>query len=86
MFREEKTFVLRFSLEARFPENYDGEEDDYAWLKRWEGQIKPEILKSIFTLLRRHPDLKAHIRNRGISAEDEVEIVLENNFSKAEDP
>lgn len=84
MFREEKTFVLRFSLEARFLENYDGEEDDYAWLNRWEGQIKPEILKSIFTLLRRYPDLKAHIRNRGISAEDEVEIVIEKDFSETE--
>ena len=77
--------MLRFSLEARFPEDYEGEDDDYAWLKRWEGQIKPEILKSIFALLRRHPDLKAHIRNRGISAEDEVEIVIEKDFSKEED-
>lgn len=82
MFREEKTFVLRFSLEARFPENYEGEEDDYDWLKRWEGEIKPEILKSIFTLLRRHPDLKTHVRNRGISAEDEIEIVIEKDFSE----
>jgi hypothetical protein len=82
LFREEKTFVLRFSLEARFPENYEGEEDDYDWLKRWEGEIKPEILKSIFTLLRRHPDLKTHVRNRGISAEDEIEIVIEKDFSE----
>jgi len=82
LFREEKGFVLRFSLEARFPEEYDGEEDNYGWLKRWEGQIKPEILKSIFILLRRHPDLKTHIRNRGISGEDEIEIVIEQEFSE----
>lgn len=85
MFREEKSFVLRFSLEARFPEDYEGEEDNNAWLRGWEGQIKPEILKTIFTLLRRHPDLKTHIRNRGISAEDEIEIVIEKDFSKAEE-
>ncbi len=81
MFHEEKGFALRFSLEARFPENYEGEEDDYAWLKRWESEIKPEVLKSIFVLLRRHPDLKAYVRNRGISAEEEIEIVIEKDFS-----
>lgn len=82
MFREEKSFVLRFSLEAQFPEEYEGAEDEYVWLKRWEGQIKPEILKAVFTLLRRHPDLKAHVRNRGLSAEEEVEIVIEKDFSE----
>lgn len=84
MFREEKGFVLRFSLEARFPDHYEGEEDDYAWLGRWESEIKPEVLKSIFSLLRRHRDLKAYVRNRGISAEDEIEIVIEKDLSKAD--
>lgn len=77
MFREEKTFVLRFSLEARFPEEYAGEEDGYAWVKRWESEIKPEILKGIFAQLRRQIDLKSYVRNRGRSAEDEIEIVIE---------
>ncbi len=85
MFREEKTFVLRFSLEAQFPEDYEGEEDAFVWLKQWEGEIKPEILKAVFVLLRRHPGLKAHVRNRGISAENEIEIVIEKDFSKTAD-
>ena len=59
MYREEKAFNLRFSLSAEFPEEVDGEEDDYAWLQEWEREMK------------------AHIRNRGVSAEDEIEIVLE---------
>ncbi|MFY9268416.1 MAG: hypothetical protein WAO55_01565 [Candidatus Manganitrophaceae bacterium] len=81
MFREEKTFLLRFNLEARFPEEYEGEEDAHAWLNRWEGEIKPEIMRAIFNLLRRHPDLNSHVRNRGIPAEDEIEIVIEKDFS-----
>ena len=41
MFQEEKTFTVRFTLEAAFPEDYEGEEDDYAWLHDWEagGQV-----------------------------------------------
>ena len=27
MYQEEKTFTLRFSLEASFPDDYEGEED-----------------------------------------------------------
>ena len=31
MFEEEKTFTLRFNLVAGFPEDYDGDDDGYAW-------------------------------------------------------
>jgi len=41
MYQEEKTFVLRFSLEASFPEDYDGEDDHLAWVQEWESEIKP---------------------------------------------
>jgi hypothetical protein len=76
LFKEEKTFNLRFSLEADFPEDYDGEEDDYAWLKEWESRIKPEMLKAVFASLRRDPLWEVHVRNRGASAENEIEIVV----------
>ena len=36
MFQEDREFNLRFSLEANFPEDYEGEDDDYAWLDGWE--------------------------------------------------
>ncbi|MBI3803277.1 MAG: hypothetical protein HY282_05895 [Nitrospirae bacterium] len=86
MFREEKTFVLRFSLEAQFPEEYEGEEDGHAWLRRWESEIKPEILKNIFLQLRGYGNLTSHIRNRGLSAEDEIEIVIEIKPSEPSGP
>lgn len=76
MFQEEKTFRVRFSLEARFPEDYEGEEDNYAWLQEWESRIKPDLLKLVFDSLRRHPSWTAHVRNRGLSPADEVEIAL----------
>lgn len=76
MFQEEREFRLRFSLEASFPEDYEGEEDNYAWLRDWDQRIKPELVKLIFETLRRHPSWTARVRNRGVAPADEVEIVL----------
>ena len=82
MFREEKDFRFRFTLEAAFPDDYEGKEDNYAWVKEWETRVKPELLRLIFDALRRHPSWSAHVRNRGVSPDDEIEIALVKDFSK----
>jgi hypothetical protein len=82
MYQEEKTFTLRFSLEASFPDDYEGEEDNQAWVREWEARIKPDLLKALFESLRQHRSWPTHIRNRGKSPGDEIEIVLERDFSK----
>lgn len=81
MYQEEKTFVLRFSLEASFPEDYDGDDDHLAWVQEWESEIKPGMLKQVFEALRRHPSWTSHVRNRGLSSADEIEVVLARDFS-----
>lgn len=81
MFLEEKSFTFRFSLEAKFPEQYEGEEDQYGWVQEWERLVKPELIKTIFDVLRRHPSWTVHVRNRGISPEDEIEIAVAKDFS-----
>lgn len=81
MYQEEKTFTLRFSLEARFPDEYEGDDDSHAWVRAWETRIKPEMIKAVFESLRRTPHWTAHTRNRGKSPEDEIEVVLERDFS-----
>ena len=80
MFKEEKTFVLRVSLEAAFPEEYDGDEDQYQWLREWDGAIKGEMVRAVFAVLRRYPGWNARVRNRGMSEQDEIEIVLSKDF------
>ena len=82
MFQEEKTFNLRFSLEASFSDDYEGEQDNYAWLKEWEQGVKPDLLKAVFECLRRHPAWTAHVRNRGLSPLDEIEIAMVKDLSK----
>lgn len=82
MFAEEKTFRLTFSLEAEFPEDYDGDADQYQWVREWEGAIKGEVLKAVFTTLRRHPGWTARVRNRGVSEQDEIEIAMSKTFEE----
>ena len=81
MFQEEESFNVRFSLEATFPDDYEGEDDEKAWLTQWESQVKPEIVKSIFQTLERYPEWAARFRNRGVAASDEIEIVLEKTYA-----
>jgi hypothetical protein len=83
MYQEEKTFALRFTLEASFPDDYEGEADNKAWLREWEAHIKPKMLKLVFESLRQHPGWISHIRNRGASPADEIEVVLARDFSKS---
>ncbi|PJA78113.1 MAG: hypothetical protein CO149_05790 [Nitrospirae bacterium CG_4_9_14_3_um_filter_51_5] len=81
MYQEEQSFNLRFSLEARFPDEYEGEDDESAWLAQWEAQVKPDIVKSIFRALEQYPDWVARFRNRGMAATDEIEIVLQKTYT-----
>ena len=82
MYQEDKTFIIRFTLEALFPDDYTGDEDERNWLHEWEARIKPQLLKSVFESLRRHDGWTSHIRNRGASPADEIEIVLGKDFSQ----
>jgi hypothetical protein len=82
MFQEEKTFIFRFSLEANFPEDYDGDADNYVWAQDWERRIKPDLIKVIFESVRRHPTWTAHVRNRGLSPLDEIEIAMVKTVSQ----
>ena len=87
----DKTFVMRFSLTATIPaalwDNDDFEEEE--WLNEWEVAIKPGLIRAVFSHLRSFPNWEAHVRNRGISPLDEIEIVLARSFGvppKSEPP
>ena len=82
MLQEEKTFVLRINLEATFPEDYEGNDDEYAWLRDWELRIKPHLIRVLFDSLRQYPAWDVHVRNRGKSPADEIEVAMSRDFSK----
>lgn len=76
--RGEHTFRLRFSLSANIPmeawddEDFEGDE----WLNEWEVQIKPGLVRNVFSYLRTFEGWTSHIRSRGISPLEEIEIVM----------
>ena len=80
--RDEATFVLRFSLGADIPERLleSDDFDETAWRREWESAVKPGLLREVFRYLRSVPGWSCHVRNRGVSADDEVEIVVERDL------
>jgi hypothetical protein len=83
----EKVFVLRFTVRAEIPEVLleDDDFDEDAWLDEWEVGIKPAVIRAVFTQIRAVPGWEAHVRNRGMSPLDEVEIVVTRRSGESED-
>ena len=78
----EKTFTVRFTISAAIPEVLleDDDFDEDAWRQEWEVRVKPGLIRAIFSHLRSVPDWEAHIRNRGVSPLDEIEIVAQRTY------
>lgn len=75
---DERSFTLRFSLSARIaPAAWDDEDfEGDEWLGEWETGIKPDLIREVFAYLRKFEGWTCHVRNRGVSATDEIEIVM----------
>lgn len=82
MHKIEESFRLRFSLEVEISEacleDDDFEED--AWRAEWERELKPRLVRAVFDALRESPGWTTHIRNRGIAADEEVEVVVARRY------
>ena len=77
---EEREFVLRFELRCPFPDDYDGDEDGYAWTEAW-APIAAEIVQAATLALRNHPGWRVRAGNRGRPVEDEVTLVVERQLT-----
>ena len=82
MDRIDGTFLLRFSLEVDIPAERleDDDFDERAWRGEWENGVKPAVVRAVFDALRASPGWTAHVRNRGASTEDEIEIVVRRSY------
>ncbi|MBI1816930.1 MAG: hypothetical protein HYR72_18280 [Deltaproteobacteria bacterium] len=86
--KNEKSFTLRFSLEAEIPPELledDDFEDDH-WLAQWEAHIKPGLIRAVFSHLRSFEGWAAHVRSRGVASTDEVEVVVTHTFAPPPKP
>lgn len=83
---EERSFVLRLSIQAELPEELleDDEFDERAWIAEWDGRVRPAVVRAVFQALRSFAGWSAHARSRGAAPEDEVEIVVRRTFGSVE--
>jgi hypothetical protein len=72
--REQASFVVRIELVAEFGEDYEGDDDGYAWLNRWRSAIQPRVARAVFEQLRADPAFDAVPTSRGKSPDEEIEI------------
>jgi hypothetical protein len=82
---EEREFVLRFELRCPFPDDYDGDDDGYAWVESFRP-LAAEIVQAAVAVVGRRPGWRVRPANRGRPSEDEVTLVLERQLeATAED-
>jgi hypothetical protein len=73
---ENKEFVIRFELRASFPDDYEGDDDGYAWVAAFQP-VAQALVTAVARTLSAHPGWSFHPGNRGRSSSDEVTFVLE---------
>jgi hypothetical protein len=81
--REEARFVVSIELTADFDEDYEGDDDGYAWLARWRAAVQPRLARAVFEQLRADPSFDAVPVSRGKNPEDEIEIAVRFRASAA---
>jgi hypothetical protein len=74
--REEGGFIVRIELSADFGQDYEGDDDGYAWLEAWRSRVRPRLVRALFDELRAEPGFTAIPVSRGKNPDDEVEIAV----------
>ena len=57
-------------------EEYEGDDDGYAWLEAWRERVRPRLLRAVFDALRSDDAFEALPASRGKNPEDEIEIAV----------
>ncbi len=73
---EEREFVLRLEVRCAFPDDYEGDEDGYAWAE----ELRPmtaELVRAAMGAIAGRPGWRVRAGNRGRPAEEEVTLVVE---------
>jgi hypothetical protein len=73
---EEGGFVVRIELSADFDEDYEGDDDGYAWLEAWHRRVRPRLVRAVFEELRAEPRFMAIATSRGMNPDEELEIAV----------
>jgi hypothetical protein len=76
---EEKEFTIRLELRCEFPDDYEGDEDGYAWFEAF-GPLSAEIVQAAAAVVRRRPGWRVRPGNRGRPADEEATLIVERDL------
>lgn len=76
MHREERSFSIDVNLVAEFDDAYEGDEDGYAWVQRFESGLKPRLVAAVTEALKSDPRFTLLAAPRGKDPERTLELEL----------
>ena len=72
--REEKTFSITLHLSADFADDYQGEDDGFAWYERFQHAVRPAMVAAVYEALRNQPRFRAVSAPRGRDPESALDL------------
>lgn len=75
-YREEGTFTIRLDLEANFGDDYEGDEDGYAWLEAWKASVRPALVRAVVHALRENGRFAVVPTSRGETPDREARFAV----------
>lgn len=76
MHREERSYSIDVNLVAEFDDAYEGDEDGFAWVERFESGLKPRLVAAVTEALRADPRFSLVVAPRGKDPERALELEL----------
>jgi hypothetical protein len=76
MYREERELVIRLHLSAEFGEDYEGDDDGYAWYEAFDAEVRPQIVKALMRVLVDGGRFRVTPINRGLDNHQELELAV----------
>ena len=74
--REERSYSIDVNLVAEFDDAYEGDEDGFAWVERFESGLKPRLVAAVTEALRADPRFSLVVAPRGKDPERALELEL----------
>jgi len=74
--REERSFSIDVALVAEFDDAYEGDEDGFAWVERFESGLKPRLLAAVYEALKSDPRFQLRSAPRGKDPQRSLELEL----------
>nr|PZN25792.1 MAG: hypothetical protein DIU78_09465 [Pseudomonadota bacterium] len=80
MHREERDFSIVLHVAAEFGDDYDGDEDGFAWFESFERELKPRLVAADFAVFPSVPPFAPWPAQRGRDPERALEIAVTRVF------